>query len=123
MPATLSVPTRRPEGPPHAARAVRPVRPGPPAHPVRPVAAAPAPMRALLARAIVAWFEPIDPARRRAAPPRAAPGYAAFDAPTYQRRGLTIAGLEPDDAPAAGSIVTRDASNACSTDSPPRATT
>lgn len=128
MPATPSVPARRPEGLPYAAHAARAVRPGPPAGPARPArsarpVAAPASVRALLARAIVAWLDPIEPAPPRTGAPRAAPGYAAFDAPTYRRRGLRIAGLEPDDAPAAGSIVTRDESNACSTDSPRCATT
>jgi hypothetical protein len=69
---------------------------------VHPVHAAPRPLLELLSRAAIALFDPIDPA-----PPRAAPGarpcvrcYAAFEAPTYQRRRLRIPGLVDADLPA-----------------------
>jgi hypothetical protein len=94
-----------------------------------PISAAPAPLRALLSRALVALLDPLDPTDPgpgRTGPGCRAPGYAAFDAPTYQRRGLRIAGLE-DDAPAAAAagraIATRASSSACSTDRPSRSTT
>ena len=93
-----------------------------------PVHAAPRPLLDLLARAVLAVLDPIDPAPVRPAPGRVTPRYAAFDAPTYQRRGLRIAGLEDDpgaSAPIAPArtIVTRASSRACSTDSPPRSPT
>lgn len=58
------------------------------------------PLLALLSDAVLALLDPPQaPTRPRPAASRApAGGYAAFEAPTYQRRGIRIAGL---DAPAA----------------------
>lgn len=70
-----------------------------------PVHAAPRPLLDLLSRAVLALLDPIEPSPVRPAPGRVPPRYAAFDAPTYQRRGLRIAGLDDEvddqvDAPA-----------------------
>jgi hypothetical protein len=63
-----------------------------------PVAAAPRPLFALLSDAMLALLDPPGagtspvPGARSASP--SVGGYAAFEAPTYQRRGIRIAGLE-----------------------------
>lgn len=67
------------------------------AHPVQ---AAPRALLELLSRAAFALLDPVDPAPR---PRRPGAGivperYAGFDAPTYQRRRLRIAGLECEQA-------------------------
>ena len=69
------------------------------AHPVH---AAPRPLLDLLSRAMIALFDPIEPVPRRSTPAtRTGAGrWAAFDAPTYQRRRLRIAGLDDDDGSA-----------------------
>ncbi|MFN9773806.1 MAG: hypothetical protein ACK54X_14440 [Burkholderiales bacterium] len=65
-----------------------------------PVHAAARPLLDLLSRAVLALLDPIDPSPVRPAPGRVPPRYAAFDTPTYQRRGLRIAGLgDAVDAP------------------------
>ena len=65
-----------------------------------PVAAVPRPLLALFSDAVLELLDPSRPPERAA---RSATGggrgYAAFEAPTYQRRGIRIAGL--DDAPVA----------------------
>ena len=65
-----------------------------------PVAAASRPLLALFSDAVLELLEPSGPPERRA---RSAAGggrgYAACEAPTYQRRGSRSAGL--DEAPAA----------------------
>lgn len=82
-----------------------------------PVAAASRPLLALFSDAVLELLDPSGPPERRA---RSAAGggrgYAAFEAPTYQRRGIRIAGL--DEAPAAatapgtGPIATRASASA-----------
>ena len=68
--------------------------------PRHPVAAAPRPLLALFSDAVLELLDPQRPPERivRSAV-GAAGGYAAFEAPTYQRRGIRIAGL--DEAPVA----------------------
>lgn len=67
-----------------------------------PACPAPRPLRALLSDALAALLDPLEdaprPAPAGARPP--AGGYAAFESPTYLRRGIRIAGLEALDAPA-----------------------
>ncbi len=89
------------------------------------VAAAARPLLALFSDAVLEW---LDPSRPSVAIARAAVGgvgaYAAFEVPTYQRRGIRIAGL--DEAPVAatvpgtGPIVTRVSASAWSTARPSR---
>lgn len=79
-----------------------------------PVHAVPRPLLDLLSRAVLALLDPIDPSPARPSPGRVPPRYAAFDAfdaPTYQRRGLRIAGLD-DEVDALESVI-----------SPPRGST
>lgn len=65
-----------------------------------PVAAAPRPLFALFSDVALELLDPQRPPERIARPVAgAAGGYAAFEAPTYQRRGIRIVGL--DDAPVA----------------------
>jgi hypothetical protein len=77
-----------------------------------PVVAAARPLLALFSDAVLELLDPQRPPERIARPVAgAAGGYTAFEAPTYQRRGIRIAGL--DDAPLAamacgtGPIATR----------------
>ncbi len=68
-----------------------------------PVAAASRPLLALFSDAVLELLDPSAPpehASRSAA--GGSRGYAAFEAPTYQRRGIRIAGL--DDAPATATV-------------------
>ncbi len=78
----------------------------PAAHPVH---AAPRPLLDLLSRAMIALFEPIEPAPYRRSPvaPAGAGRWSGFDASTYQRRRLRIAGLEDEDGRGPGDPVVR----------------
>ena len=68
-------------------------------HPVAP-AAAPRPLLALCSDAVLEWLDPQRPSVRIARSAAGlAGGYAVFEVPTYQRRGIRIAGL--DEAPVA----------------------
>jgi hypothetical protein len=65
-----------------------------------PVAAAPRPMFALLSDAMRVLLDPPDasassvPGSRSTSTSTSVGAYAAFEAPTYQRRGIRIAGLD-----------------------------
>ena len=63
-----------------------------------PVAAAPRPLFALLSDAILVLLDPPGASASSVPGPRSTStssgAYAAFEAPTYQRRGIRIAGLD-----------------------------
>jgi hypothetical protein len=82
-----------------------------------PVATAPRPLLALFSDAVLELLDPSRPPERTA--PSATGGgrgYAAFEAPTYQRRGIRIAGLDDAlvaaTAPSAAPVATRASAGA-----------
>ncbi len=94
----------------------------------QPVAAAPRPLLVLFSDAVLEWLDPSRPSGAAAGSAVGAGGaYAAFEVPTYQRRGIRIAGLDESPvaatAPGAGPIATRASASACSTARPSRCST